>query len=426
MSDTVIKVENVSKMYRLGVINSGTLRQDIQSWMARKLGKVDPNSKIGDEKYEGDKDHFWALKNVTFEVKQGDRLGIIGKNGAGKSTILKLLSRISSPTEGIIKIKGKVASLLEVGTGFHGELTGRENIYLNGTILGMNKRTIDERLDSIIDFSGIERHIDTPVKRYSSGMFVRLAFAVAAHLDSDILIADEVLAVGDAEFQKKALGKMEDLSTKQGRTILFVSHNLGAVKRLCNLGILLLNGKMIENDHIDNVICQYDHSTSNIMVENNSNNDYKTRRGAGDIHFTSVELSKKKYYSSDDININFCIEATAELHKIYFQLLIKHENSEPLTIICHNLVNEDVPKGFIKNYCLKIPGFTFRPGRYPVYLWLGDEQALTQGGDPTNYDVLDEYIQPIVIELSEEEKQSIFRNSLSSGQININTELTSL
>jgi lipopolysaccharide transport system ATP-binding protein len=245
-------------MYRLGVINNGTLFKDIQTWIALKRGREDPHSKIGENRYNNDTDHFWALKDLNFEIKQGDRVGIIGKNGAGKSTLLKILSRITSPTEGTIKIKGKIASLLEVGTGFHGELTGRENIYLNGAILGMKQRRIAEKMDGIIAFSGIEDHIDTPVKRYSSGMFVRLAFAVAAHLDSDILIADEVLAVGDAEFQKKALGKMQDLSTGQGRTVLFVSHNMGAVKNLCNCGFALKDGRIKEtSQNIDTLISDY-------------------------------------------------------------------------------------------------------------------------------------------------------------------------
>ncbi|MDR1430014.1 MAG: ABC transporter ATP-binding protein, partial [Spirochaetaceae bacterium] len=204
MSDIAIRIEHLSKMYRLGVINNGVLFRDIQTWIALKRGREDPHSQIGENKYHSDADHFWALKDLNLDIKQGDRVGIIGKNGAGKSTLLKLLSRITAPTEGTIKIKGKIASLLEVGTGFHRELTGRENIYLNGAILGMKKRRITEKMDEIVAFSGIEHHIDTPVKRYSSGMYVRLAFAVAAHLDSDILIADEVLAVGDAEFQKKA------------------------------------------------------------------------------------------------------------------------------------------------------------------------------------------------------------------------------
>ncbi|AEF86261.1 ABC transporter, ATP-binding protein [Treponema primitia ZAS-2] len=258
MSDIAIRIEHISKKYRLGVINNGTLFRDIQTWIALKQGKNDPHSKIGENKYANTENYFWALKDISLEIKQGDRIGIIGKNGAGKSTLLKLLSRITSPTEGSIKIKGKVASLLEVGTGFHGELTGRENIYLNGAILGMKKRRIDQKLDEIIAFSGIENHIDTPVKRYSSGMYVRLAFAVAAHLDSDILIADEVLAVGDAEFQNKAIGKMQDLSTGQGRTVLFVSHNMGAVEQLCNSGIILENGKVVFNsDYIKQVTKKY-------------------------------------------------------------------------------------------------------------------------------------------------------------------------
>jgi lipopolysaccharide transport system ATP-binding protein len=257
MGNVVIRTEHLSKMYRLGVINNGALFRDIQTWIALKTGKEDPHSKIGEDKYSGDEDHFWALKDISFDIQQGDRVGIIGKNGAGKSTLLKLLSRVTAPTEGTIKVKGRISSLLEVGTGFNGELTGRENIYLNGTILGMKKRRIDKKLDEIIAFSGIEHHIDTPVKRYSSGMYVRLAFAVAAHLDSDILIADEVLAVGDAEFQKKALGKMQDLSTGQGRTVLFVSHQMGAVANLCNKGIVLEKGRIAFQHDVESSIGYY-------------------------------------------------------------------------------------------------------------------------------------------------------------------------
>lgn len=257
MSDIVIKTEHLSKYYRLGIINNGTLFRDIQTWIALKRGKTDPHSKIGENKYKGTTDGFWALKDLNFEIKSGDRVGIIGKNGAGKSTLLKILSRITAPTEGSVKIRGRVASLLEVGTGFHGELTGRENVYLNGAILGMKKKEVDRKIDEIIDFSGIEKHIDTPVKRYSSGMYVRLAFAVAAHLDSEILIADEVLAVGDASFQKKALGKMNELSTGEGRTVLFVSHNMAAVKGLCNKGMVLEKGTLLYSGNIGGAINSY-------------------------------------------------------------------------------------------------------------------------------------------------------------------------
>ncbi|ERJ94476.1 ABC transporter ATP-binding protein [Treponema lecithinolyticum] len=257
MPKTIIKAEHLSKYYRLGVINNGTLFRDIQTWLALKRGKADPHSRIDENKYSGTADGFWALKDLNFEIKQGDRVGIIGANGAGKSTLLKILSRITAPTEGKVKVKGRVASLLEVGTGFHGELTGRENIYLNGAILGMKKKEVDRKIDEIINFSGIEKHIDTPVKRYSSGMYVRLAFAVAAYLDSEILIADEVLAVGDAAFQKKALGKMNELSRSEGRTVLFVSHNMAAVKGLCSQGIVLNQGIISYKADIDSCIKQY-------------------------------------------------------------------------------------------------------------------------------------------------------------------------
>ena len=267
--DIAIKVENLSKYYRLGVINNGTLFRDIQSWWARTRGKEDPHAKLG-SKYDSTAEGFWALKDLNFEIKKGDRVGIIGHNGAGKSTLLKLLSQITSPTEGDIKIKGRIASLLEVGTGFHPELTGRENIFMNGAILGMTHAEIDSKVDQIIEFSEIGEHIDTPVKRYSSGMYVRLAFAVAAHLDSEILIADEVLAVGDAAFQKKALGKMNELSSGQGRTVLFVSHNMAQIKNLCNKGIVLEKGQLIRQDNnIDKSIKYY-------LGKNDDNSDIIT------------------------------------------------------------------------------------------------------------------------------------------------------
>ena len=257
MSNIAIKAENISKYYRLGQINNGTLYADIQSWFARKFGKEDPHAKIGFDSAQCDKDGFWALKDIDFEIKQGDRVGIIGRNGAGKSTLLKVISEITTPTTGNIYIKGRVASLLEVGTGFHPEMTGRENIYMNGAILGMKKAEITRHLDEIIDFAEIEKYIETPVKRYSSGMYVRLAFAVAAHLQSEILIADEVLAVGDAAFQKKALGKMNELSSGEGRTVLFVSHNMAQVKNLCNKGIVLEKGLIMKIDKIDECIQSY-------------------------------------------------------------------------------------------------------------------------------------------------------------------------
>jgi lipopolysaccharide transport system ATP-binding protein len=254
---TVISVENLSKSYRLGQIGTGTFAHDLNLWWAKVCGKPNPMLKIGETDYGNrDGEDLWALKDVSFTVQQGEVLGIIGRNGAGKSTLLKILSRVTAPTSGTIKVKGRIASLLEVGTGFHPELTGRENIYLNGAILGMSRREIDRKFDEIVDFAEVEKFIDTPVKRYSSGMYVRLAFAVAAHLEPEILLVDEVLAVGDAEFQKKCLGKMGDVA-QEGRTVLFVSHNMIAVQSLCDKGLLLDRGKNTFSGDIQEVISDY-------------------------------------------------------------------------------------------------------------------------------------------------------------------------
>ena len=244
----ILKAENISKQYRLGLVGTGSLKHDANRWWHNIRGKEDPYLKIGavnDRSAKARQEYVWALKDVNFDVKQGEVLGIIGKNGAGKSTLLKILSRVTSPTTGSIKTRGRIASLLEVGTGFHPELTGRENIFMNGAVLGMTKAEIKRKLDEIIAFSGCEQYIDTPVKRYSSGMTVRLGFAVAAHLEPEILVVDEVLAVGDAEFQKKAIGKMQDLSSGQGRTVLFVSHNMVAIQNLCTRAIYLEKGKNV-------------------------------------------------------------------------------------------------------------------------------------------------------------------------------------
>lgn len=247
MKDTIIRVENLSKLYRLGEVGTGTLSHDLNRWWAKLRGREDPFVKLGetnDRTVKGGSDYAWALRNVNFEVMRGEVLGVIGRNGAGKSTLLKILSKVTQPTEGAIKAKGRIASLLEVGTGFHPELTGKENIFLNGAIMGMTKPEIKRKFDEIVDFAGVGRYIDTPVKRYSSGMYVRLAFAVAAHLEPEILIVDEVLAVGDVEFQKKCLGKMKDVSAKDGRTVLFVSHNMTAISVLCDNLIILKNGTL--------------------------------------------------------------------------------------------------------------------------------------------------------------------------------------
>lgn len=291
--DIILKAENISKQYRLGVVGTGTLTHDLNRWWYRILGKEDPYLKIGDTNdrtTKGESDYVWALQDINFEVERGEVLGIIGKNGAGKSTLLKILSKVTAPTTGTIKSRGRIASLLEVGTGFNGELTGRENVYLNGAILGMTKKEITFKLDEIIEFSGCQRYIDTPVKRYSSGMTVRLAFAVAAFLEPEILVIDEVLAVGDAEFQKKAIGKMQDISRGEGRTVLFVSHNMATVKSLCTRGIVLENGKVVFEGGIDEAIYEYLY----FKKENINLIERKDRVGAGNIKIIDVKIHNSK------------------------------------------------------------------------------------------------------------------------------------
>lgn len=294
MSDGIIlKVENVSKQYRLGTIGTGTISHDLNRWWSRIRGKEDPYLKIGetnDRSSKGDSEYVWALKDVNFEVKKGEVLGIIGKNGAGKSTLLKILSQVTGPTTGRIKSKGRIASLLEVGTGFHPEMTGKENIYLNGAILGMSKKEINSKLNEIIDFSGCERYIDTPVKRYSSGMKVRLAFAVAAFLEPDILVVDEVLAVGDAEFQKKAIGKMQDISNTDGRTVLFVSHNMVAVKSLCTKAVIVRHGEISFEGEVELAVNMYLNDVS--LTSQVDLSERKDRKGNGKLKFTKIQLNR--------------------------------------------------------------------------------------------------------------------------------------
>ena len=287
---TAIEFDHVSKQYRLGLVSTKTLSHDIRRfWITNVLGKEDPYLKIGetnDRASKGNSEYVWALRDIDFKVEQGDVVGIIGQNGAGKSTLLKLLSRVTGPTTGTIRAHGRIGSLLEVGTGFHGEMTGRENIFMNGAILGMTRNEIQAKLDEIIDFSGCERYIDTPVKRYSSGMTVRLGFAVAAFLEPEILVVDEVLAVGDAEFQKKAIGKMKDVSQGQGRTVLFVSHNMASIMQLCKHGLLLDKGTIVKSGDIDEVVKYYLHDSR--MLQNDDLLSRKDRTGNGKVKLENV------------------------------------------------------------------------------------------------------------------------------------------
>jgi lipopolysaccharide transport system ATP-binding protein len=311
MSDIAIKVEGLGKQYRLGEIGTGTISHDLNRWWARLRGKEDPLATVGEVNDRTSKsannDYVWSLRDINFEVKKGEVLGIIGRNGAGKSTLLKILSKVTAPTTGNIKVNGRIASLLEVGTGFHPELTGRENIFLNGAILGMTKTEIRSKFDEIVDFSGVERYIDTPVKRYSSGMYVRLAFAVSAFLEPEILIVDEVLAVGDAEFQKKCLGRMKDVSVNDGRTVLFVSHNMAAVGQLCNKGLFLSNGQVYSGGGITETIETYLHTSS-------GGSNYYAEGLTSRPRIASVELFNKnnQLASSYKSNENILVEIKLE------------------------------------------------------------------------------------------------------------------
>ncbi len=300
MKDIILKAENISKQYRLGVVGTGTLQHDLNRWWHQVRGKENPYLRIGetnDRSTKGTSDYVWALQDINFEVERGEVLGIIGKNGAGKSTLLKILSKVAAPTTGSIKSRGRIASLLEVGTGFNGEMTGRENIFLNGAILGMTKKEITAKIDAIIDFSGCERYIETPVKRYSSGMTVRLAFAVAAFLEPDILIIDEVLAVGDAEFQKKAIGKMQDISRTGGRTVLFVSHNMAAVKQLCTKSIVLEHGFVVFEGDVDSGIEFYLNSEKDNFDDNAINEFIQNQK---DDFFVLKNVSIHQDFSSEN------------------------------------------------------------------------------------------------------------------------------
>jgi lipopolysaccharide transport system ATP-binding protein len=374
MSNTVIEVINLSKKYRLGLVGSDTIADDIKRYWARIRGKDDPTLLFGQtntlnirQKSKGKTekaDYIWALRDISFSVKQGEVLGIIGKNGAGKSTLLKILSKVTSPTQGNVKIKGRIASLLEVGTGFQGELTGRENIFLNGAILGMTKTEIRSKLDEIIDFSGIERYIDTPVKRYSSGMYVRLAFAVAAHLEPEILILDEVLAVGDAEFQKKCLGKMSDVSEKQGRTVLFVSHNLTAISNLCNRVILLDRGAIITDGSSKDAIEKYSEtqikqtgflewSSINIAPGYDNVKLKSIRIWSNGVITSEIDIQDNfilefEYWNlKPDINLTFFIQITDTLGAVLFGTA----NLDSINLVKDNWANKKYSPGLYKTTC---------------------------------------------------------------------------
>lgn len=379
MDNVVIRIENVSKEYRLGVISHGTLSRDLQSIWAKFRGNEDPNSKL-DSGHQSQilNEQFWALKDITFDVLQGEIVGIIGRNGAGKSTLLKILSRVTAPTTGSIKIKGRVASLLEVGTGFHPELTGRENVFLNGTVLGMRKGEIEDKFDEIIKFAEIEKFIDTPVKRYSSGMYVRLAFAVAAHLEPEILVVDEVLAVGDAAFQTKCLGKMGSVA-KEGRTVLFVSHNMSAIKNLCEKIILLEEGRVIYNGDTQHGISKYLNEQNSDSTSISS--DFINKKMSGvirkidpTIRFRKITLTDAKgvernqFFSDEEIKITIVYECFSSIPDIRIYIIIRDELRRALlaTVNCDDESEiMDMPRkpGVYESECI-IPKNIFGQDRF--------------------------------------------------------------
>lgn len=380
-SDVILKVEHLSKQYRLGEVGTGTLSHDLNRWWHRVRGLPDPYLKVGetnDRSAKAESAYVWALQDINFEVRRGEVIGIIGKNGAGKSTLLKILSKVTSPTTGSVKYTGRIASLLEVGTGFHPELTGRENIFLNGAILGMTKKEIASKLDEIISFSGCERYIDTPVKRYSSGMTVRLAFAVAAFLEPDILIVDEVLAVGDAEFQKKALGKMQDISRGEGRTVLFVSHNLMAVQTLCSRSLLLKNGQLIYTGTTADVINKY------LSADAEQIGALDMSQKLSELNDETITINQIKVQLSEQGNLAF---DTVEQIELQFDLTVKQACSglrigfdlleeKSATVLFRGFHDDDAtelsyfPSG---NYSVsvQIPEKLLAPGNYKIQPAIG-------------------------------------------------------
>lgn len=384
---TAIEFNNVSKQYRLGLVSTKTLSHDLQRWWQMSvLGKEDPYLKIGetnDRSSKGSSEYVWALKDIDFKVEQGDVVGIIGKNGAGKSTLLKILSKVTGPTTGSIRARGRIGSLLEVGTGFHPEMTGRENIFMNGAILGMSKPEIASKLDEIVDFSGCERYIDTPVKRYSSGMMVRLGFAVAAHLDPEILVVDEVLAVGDAEFQKKAIGKMKDVSRGEGRTVLFVSHNMASMQRLCRRGIVMDKGGIIYDGLINKAIDNY---LSGSVSQSHYLNSTVT--GKNKLELLEAEIkpeSGNHFYPNVPIDISFRLKVNSNVPDLVVGFNIYSSFQYPIARADYNDIDGTSslsPGEYIFKF--KIPANTLSNGDYRIKLDVAEKNIRNYAGDETN------------------------------------------
>jgi len=410
MSNIAIKVENLSKAYQLGQIGTGTISRDLERWYARIRGKEDPFLRIGESNNQNTKsesDVVWSLKDINFEIEQGDAVGIIGRNGAGKSTLLKILSKVTAPTTGKISGKGRIASLLEVGTGFHPELSGRENIFLNGAILGMRKKEIKRKLDEIVDFAGVERYLDTPVKRYSSGMYVRLAFAVAAHLESEILIVDEVLAVGDAEFQQKCLGKMGEVSKGEGRTVLFVSHNMEAILSLCNTAVYLNQGNAVLQANAENVVYQYI-ANQNKIKSSNGNIENLSK----DVKLINLFLDKEQYFIGE--NIIFHFEVSSSLINPISDLSLLIYNSLDKRISVVDFRNDILFDKSNKKLFLTFSGTLFNvnliPGIYSIGIFLNSEFCSGDFLNISQFQIVEKISKPNIIQYPPEVRGSTFFN----------------
>jgi lipopolysaccharide transport system ATP-binding protein len=397
MADVAIKVENLGKCYRIahqGQRNN-TLRDSVMDGVRSMTRRLRPGQSAGIP--AATVEDFWALRGISFDVPRGQVLGLIGRNGAGKSTLLKLLSRITDPTTGRIGIRGRVASLLEVGTGFHPELSGRENIYLNGAILGMKRAEIRRKFDEIVAFSEVEKFLDTPVKRYSSGMYVRLAFAVAAHLEPEILVIDEVLAVGDLAFQKKCLGRMSEVAREQ-RTILFVSHNMHAVQHLCERGILLHQGQVLDDGPVGRVIRRYHENLRNTEVTTETAvNNHRFRRGTGAVRFDGIRVAdtsgneRLDFLMGQPIRFSFRYSIRESVRRLYVGITLRSGiTSEPVTTSRHEVEHRDLRTSSIGEIAIDWPSPNLRPGSYGLYFWLGD-------GESAEYDIVDRLIGPLTI-----------------------------
>lgn len=427
MSDIAIKVEGLGKKYTILHEQGGgyrTLRETMASAAKAVAGRIrHPLTPYNRESAE----EYWALKDINFEVKQGDRIGIIGRNGAGKSTLLKVLSRITEPSTGKVSINGRVASLLEVGTGFHPELSGRENIYLNGAILGMKRSEIKRKFDEIVDFAEVEKFLDTPVKRYSSGMYVRLAFAVAAHLEPEILVVDEVLAVGDAQFQKKCLGKMEDVSKNQGRTVLFVSHNMPAVQQLCRTGILLRQGSMQLIAPVEKVVEAYasNLSSGEITATTGVGNEL-IRRGDGKARFTDIQILNEsnaivqRFEFGERVRFHCSVKINQSIPCLYFSVVIRHLGALGyITNIVKRIVDSPLEDGQNLEFTVEADTSKLRPGEYPLYFWIGPHRH-------GNFDIIDGMIGPMVFGARGDWEQLGFDPGSPVGVVSMDAEVKDL